>query len=35
MTEDIVKTYYIYNVIKVNSNYSFIPSTKNIIYTGY
>lgn len=35
MTEDIVKTDYIYHVIKVNSDYSYIPTTKNIIYTGY
>lgn len=34
MTEDIVKTDYIYHVIKVNSDYSYIPTTKNIIYTG-
>ena len=34
MTEDIVKTTYIYNVIKVLSDDSYIQTTKNIIYTG-
>jgi hypothetical protein len=32
MTEELMKT--IYHVVKVNSNDSFIPTTKNIIYTG-
>ena len=34
MTEYIVKTTYIYHVIKVRSDDSYIPTTKNIIYTG-
>ena len=34
MTDDIVKTTYIYHVIKVSSDDSYIPTTKNIIYTG-
>ncbi len=34
MAKDIVKTTYIYHVIKVSSDDSFIPTTKNIIYTG-
>lgn len=34
MTEGIVKTTYIYHVIKVSSDDSYIPTTKNIIYTG-
>lgn len=32
MAEEFIKT--IYHVVKVNSDYSFIPTTKNIIYTG-
>lgn len=32
MAEELVKT--IYHVVKVNSDDSFIPTTKNIIYTG-
>lgn len=31
MAEELVKI--IYHVVKVNSDYSFIPTTKNIIYT--
>jgi hypothetical protein len=32
MAEELVKT--IYHVVKVNSDDSFNPTTKNIIYTG-
>lgn len=32
MSEKFIKT--IYHVVKVNSDNSFIPTTKNIIYTG-
>lgn len=32
MSEKFVKT--IYHVVKVNEDNSFIPTTKNIIYTG-
>ena len=32
MTEELIKT--IYHVVKVNSDDSFLPTTKNIIYTG-
>lgn len=32
MSEKFVKT--IYHVIKLNGDYSFIPTTRNIIYTG-
>lgn len=32
MAEEFIKT--IYHVVKVNSDNSFIPTTKNIIYTG-
>ena len=32
MAEELMKT--IYHVTKVNSDDSFIPTTKNIIYTG-
>ena len=32
MAEELIKT--IYHIVKVNSDDSFIPTTKNIIYTG-
>lgn len=32
MSEKFVKT--IYHVVKLNGDYSFIPTTRNIIYTG-
>lgn len=32
MAEELVKN--IYHVVKVNSDDSFLPTTKNIIYTG-